>query len=149
MNRILDMPLNFIFDKALLLKKFEVGMNMRKGIFNEVPVWLRFPGLSLQLWTLTILSRIASKLEKPLLAENATIQRTRLGAPRILVELHQTKEVISQVKIRVCDQIILQKVEYDRFPKPCEVCDKWGHITQDCDPEKRNRKWQSKEKASE
>lgn len=66
---------------------------------DEVPVWVRFLGLQMKLWTPTILSRIASKLGKPLLKDVAIVQRTRLGARRILVELRQSEEVTIEIKI--------------------------------------------------
>lgn len=77
---------------------------------------------------------MASKIGKPLLADSATIQKMKLAAPRILVELHQTEEVIPEIKMRGRGTQIIQKVEYEWHPTPCAVLDKWGHLTKDCDP---------------
>lgn len=89
MNRILKLPLSLIFDRPLLMKKYEIGMCLGKGLFIEIPVWIRFPGIRLELWTPTILSKMASKIWTALLADSETTQKTRLGAPHILMELHQ------------------------------------------------------------
>lgn len=137
-NRILAPPLNFVFDKPLLLKKYEIGMKLGKKVFTEVPCWIRFPGLALQYWTPAVLSRMTSKLGKPLLANSATIQRTRMEHHAFMVELNQTEQIVSEVKLRVRDELILQQVVYDWHPKPCSICDKWGHLTEACDPERRN-----------
>lgn len=59
---------------------------------------------------------MASKIGKPILADSPTIQRTRFGAPRKLVELYQTRKIVSEVKLEAGEEIIVQQVEYDWYP---------------------------------
>lgn len=117
-----------------------MGMKLGKNLFSDVPCWIRFPNLQLQFLTPPILSRMASKIGKPLFANSATIQKSRLAAPRILIELHQAEEIISEVKLKLQDETILQQVTYVWHPKPCSICDKWRHRTEECDPELRNQR---------
>lgn len=139
MLQILEGATNFIFDKALVPKRYEPDMALGKGLFRSCPVWVRFPRLGLQFWTPQIVGKLASKLGKTLLADSHTIHKTRLGAPRILIDLHPTEVFPTKVKFRANEETYIQMVDYEWHPRTCAICEKWGHKTEECDPNKRIR----------
>lgn len=78
-----------------------------------------------------------SKVGKPLLADSATVNMTRLNGPRMLVDLHKTDGVIKDVKFQAKGISYTQEIIYDWYPRPCATRSKWGHITAECDPNER------------
>lgn len=94
MRKILEGPTNFIFDKP----QYEVGMKLGTGLFSAAPVWVKLPGLGFQYWTRNILTKLLSKVGKPLMVDSPTINRTRLGSPGVLVVLHSAANLVKEVK---------------------------------------------------
>lgn len=124
----------FIFDHPLLLKQYELGMPIGRHIFDLSSVWIRLPGLRLDLWQPKLLSKLISPFGAPLMADQATIHKTRLDYARILVQLHDPQNLQQSISIKTPDSIEMQQVIYEWDPSPCPKCDKWGHKSDECDP---------------
>lgn len=58
----------------------------REGI-AIVPIWIKFPGLKLHLWSITMLSKLASVNGKPQHTDIMMAQRSRLAYARLCVEI--------------------------------------------------------------
>lgn len=101
--------------------------------------------LGLQYWTPRILGKIARKLGAQLLAD-ATINKSRLNAPRILVNLAHTDTLVTEVKFKAHDVVHPQTIEYDWFDTRSLVPPmiSAGHLIENCDYDTRMCKPRSK-----
>ncbi|XP_074290946.1 uncharacterized protein LOC141617678 [Silene latifolia] len=99
----------------------------------KVPVWILFPGLDPYLWSEIVLSKIASKIGKPLFADPATTNKEKLSFARVLVEIDVSSEFVDTVVINTpfLGQIS-QKVVYEWVPFYCTGCGKMGHKIATC-----------------
>ncbi|KAJ0440299.1 hypothetical protein HanHA300_Chr16g0634851 [Helianthus annuus] len=76
----------------LVVKKWEVGVNLEKTEPAKVPVWITFKNVPLELWNVKGLCEIASCIGQPLLFDNVTVEKCKQkkgmsGFARILVEI--------------------------------------------------------------
>lgn len=134
MNKVYEASTFFIFDHPLLLKKYEPGMRISRDIFDLSVVWIRLPGLKLELWQPNLISKLVSAIGNPLMADQATIQKSRLEYARILVQLHEPENLKETITYGTPDGEQLQIVEYEWNPTPCSKCNRWGHHAKECDP---------------
>lgn len=110
---ILEGPATFVFDKPLLLKKYETSMVSGKHLLKSCPVWVRFPRLGLHFWTPKILGKLACKIRKALLADKHTIRKTKLGAPMLHIDLYPTEEPPTLIKFRGGQNFLTQEIQYE------------------------------------
>lgn len=83
----------FVFDHPLLLKRFEPGMSIGKHLFDLLTMWIRLPGLRLELWTPKLLSRVVSPIGRPLMPNPATVNKTKVDYAKVLVQFHDPKSL--------------------------------------------------------
>lgn len=70
------------------------------------------------------------------MVDTTTIQKTKVDYARVLIQLHNPK--ILQLTITI-------KTPVDTHHPPCHKCNRWGHKSEDCDPDHaRNREIQRK-----
>ena len=63
----------WLFDgRLIVLKKWNEEVGLERDFLSSVPVWIRFPGLHLKLWSKEIISRIASLIRTPIHMDKAT-----------------------------------------------------------------------------
>ncbi|KAK9734356.1 hypothetical protein RND81_04G134000 [Saponaria officinalis] len=113
----------------------------RKGTMERVsvvPIWILLPELDPYLWTDTVLSKIASKIGKPLFADLPTTLQARLSFARVMVEADISQELPEYVVLNCpfTGQSV-QRVVYEWHPYYCKTCKKLGHTMSSC---KRNKK---------
>ncbi|XP_074320030.1 uncharacterized protein LOC141656846 [Silene latifolia] len=86
----------------------------------RVPVWILFPGLDPCLWSDVVLSKIASKLGKPLFADIATTNKEQLSFARVMVEIDVSLPLFDFVTVNApfLGQFS-QKVVYEWVPFYC------------------------------
>ncbi|GAA0158739.1 hypothetical protein LIER_15685 [Lithospermum erythrorhizon] len=56
----------------LILRSWTVGMTLEKPDVDNLPIWVQYPHLPIDLWTPEALSRISSQMGKPLFADRNT-----------------------------------------------------------------------------
>ncbi|XP_022872936.1 uncharacterized protein LOC111391888 [Olea europaea var. sylvestris] len=88
---------------------------------STMPVWVKLSGLPLDCWNSRVLSKIASKIGKPISTDKLTATKGRLSYARALVEIDASKELV---------------VEYEHEPKFCANCKMLGHTTKACNTNK-------------
>lgn len=135
LTKIYESYTYFVFDHPLLLKRYEKGMSIGREIFDLSTVWIRLPELKLELWQPTYLSRLVSAVGTPLMADQATVQKTRLEYARVLVQLHEPSKLQENIQYTTPDGDQIQKIEYEWNPIPCHKCNRWGHQAKECDPD--------------
>ncbi|XP_074293555.1 uncharacterized protein LOC141620634 [Silene latifolia] len=94
-----------------------------------------------------VLSKITSKIGKPLYADNATTSKEKLFFARVMVEVDVSQDLPECVVLNVpyLGQIS-QKIIYEWLPYYCKWCGKLGHTSRTC---KKNRGSEVSNKASQ
>jgi len=101
--------------------------------FATVPVWVQLPDLPLDCWNARALSKIASRIGKPITTDKMTLTKERLSFARVMVEVDASKELVSSVEIKLpTGDIYDQVVVFEVTPKYCKKCKVFGHIDGDC-----------------
>ncbi|XP_074315209.1 uncharacterized protein LOC141651393 [Silene latifolia] len=126
-----------INQNSLILKQWSPSFSGEMDRVAKVPVWILFPGLDPFLWSDVVLSKIVSKIGKPLYADNATTSKEKLSFARVMVEVDVSQDLPECVVLNVpyLGQIS-QKIIYEWLPYYCKCCGKLGHTSRTC---KKNR----------
>lgn len=136
----------YTFDNhPVVLKKWQPRMCMDVAV-TALPIWIQFPGLPLEFWSINMLSKIGSVYGKPLYCDKCTISKMKLGFARILVEMDSSRDFPEMVEL-VDEQgmVFQQKVIYEWKPSICSNCRKFGHLKQECsDGQQRRGIWRLK-----
>ncbi|KAM7507986.1 hypothetical protein LguiA_018439 [Lonicera macranthoides] len=74
-------------NRPLIVKLWSPQVNLEKEDIAAVPVWVRLPNLKLHLWSTAALSKMASRIGKPLFTDRMTAERERLAYPWVCVEV--------------------------------------------------------------
>ncbi|XP_074320214.1 uncharacterized protein LOC141657004 [Silene latifolia] len=118
---------------SLILKQWYPNFSMEMDRVSTVPIWVLFPDLEPFLWSEIVLSKMASKIGKPLFADLNTTCKTKLSFARIFVE--------ADVSGSLPDHIVIntpyhgqssQRVIYEWLPFHCSGCGKLGHQIRSC-----------------
>ncbi|XP_074298202.1 uncharacterized protein LOC141629027 [Silene latifolia] len=118
---------------SLILKQWYPTFSQEMERVSCVPIWVLFPDLDPFLWTETILSKMASKIGKPLFDDYPTTMKTRLSFARVLVEVDIAAELPKIVVIKTPFQdYSVQRIHYEWLPYHCKSCGKLGHEERTC-----------------
>ena len=123
----------FIYGRSLMLKNMPRCFRFGGEEFATVPVWVQLPGLPLDCWNARALSKIASRIGKPITTDKMTFTKERLSFARVMVEVDASKELISSVEIKLpTGDSYNQEVVFEVSPKYCKKCKVFGHIEGVC-----------------
>ncbi|XP_074290572.1 uncharacterized protein LOC141617289 [Silene latifolia] len=118
---------------SLVLKQWSPNFSMEMDKLSIVPIWILFPELDPVLWSDVVLSKLASKVGKPLYADMTTTCKARLSFARVLVEADLASELPEQVLINTpYHGQIAQPIVYEWKPYYCSCCAKLGHTANFC-----------------
>ena len=104
-----------------------------------VLIWILFPDLDPYLGTETVLGKMASKVGKPLFADQNTTYKDKLTFARVMVEMDVAKPRVEHVTLNTPFRTTKQRIEYEWIPFYCNCCGKLGHQSDTC-KKNRNRK---------
>lgn len=128
LHEILYAGPHMFFGKPTIAKLWTPNFNLHDEVLRTVPLWVKFPNLPLNCWSVDALSRIASVLGEPLCADECTTRQLRISFARVLVDVDVTKELKHSVWVESPDgSQIEQKVIYEWTPPFCKSCNKVGH----------------------
>ncbi|KAG8381820.1 hypothetical protein BUALT_Bualt05G0012600 [Buddleja alternifolia] len=96
------------------------------------PVWVRFPALPPHLFDRDALFAVARLVGSPLLLDGPTAGWASLELARVLVEIDISAPRVESVKIKIGEDVIVQKVNYEYIPKYCSFCKHIGHDLGGC-----------------
>ena len=86
-QRALEDGLWFVRGKPLVLRQWTIDSKFEKDKLLTIPIWVKFPNLPLRLWSLALMSRLASTLGKPLYMDEATTAGSQVDYARVCIEI--------------------------------------------------------------
>lgn len=81
---------HLFFGKAMIVKQWTSNFSFNQEILKVIPIWVTFPNLPLNCWSMDSLSRIGSTLGVPIYADECTTKQLRISFARILIEMDVT-----------------------------------------------------------
>ena len=123
----------FAYGSNLLLKILPSCFRFEGEDVSSVPIWIQLPGLPLDCWNARALSKIVSKVGKPITTDKMTRTKERISFARVLVEVDVTSDLVSTVEIGLPTGVVYQQSVIPEFtPKFCVKCKSFGHVVATC-----------------
>ena len=98
-----------------------------------IPVWVKFPSLSIKCRSPKCLSKIACIIGKPLRSDMLTSSMSRLSYARVLVEVNLLSDLPYFVDITLPNgNVLCQQVVYETLPRFYKHCRVLGYLTSTC-----------------
>ncbi|GJY03811.1 hypothetical protein Tco_0369751 [Tanacetum coccineum] len=129
----------FIRNNPLILKKWNLDVNLMKKDVVNVPVWVKLHGVPITAFTKDGLSSIATDIGTPLMLDSYTSDMCiqswgRSSYARALIEIRadvELKDTIVVVMPKLTGEgfyTCIVRVEYESKPPRCACCKVFGHI---------------------
>jgi len=123
----------YVFGRPLILKIMLEFFYFTTSEMVRMLVWVKFPNLPLQCWSLICLSKLASVLGKPVHFDSPTASMTRLSYARLLVEIDLLADLPTSINLILPNSVPLsQQVMYESLPRFCKQCRTLGHTISTC-----------------
>lgn len=121
------------FGRTLLLERLSHFFSFEKFPIKQVPVCVKLPNLPLECWHPRTLSKISSKIGRPIKCDQDTHLKKRIDYARILGAVDPLIEPVCTVTILLPNgHTHAQKVLFEQVPKLCSACNRFGHYTNRC-----------------
>ncbi|XP_074305578.1 uncharacterized protein LOC141640795 [Silene latifolia] len=111
---------------------------------SVVPIWVLFPGLDIYLWSSAVLSKMSSKIGRPMFTDIPTTNKDKLSFARVMIEVDISTNPPLEISLNTLFGPYTQRVEYEWIPHYCSSCGKMGHLKQSC---KKNKPTVSQKKS--
>ncbi|XP_009804027.1 uncharacterized protein [Nicotiana sylvestris] len=123
-----------MFDrKSVIVKPWQPEIEMKKEIMENIPVWIRLPGLNVKYWGKQALEKIAGLVGNPLKAYKATTMKERMTFARVLVEVPINKVFPDTIMFdNEHGHIVEQDVKFEWKPILCTKYKYFGHELKEC-----------------
>ncbi|XP_073036527.1 uncharacterized protein [Primulina eburnea] len=121
-----------VFGFHLFLKEMPRCFRFREEDMNSIPAWVQIHGLPPDCWNFNILSKLASRVGKPIHMDMLTHDRKRFEFARVLIEVETTKQKTTDIVVKLPIGDVVVKFIYEQDIKYCGLCKKTGHATADC-----------------
>jgi len=123
----------FAYGSNLMLKILPSCFRFEGEDVTSVPIWIQLPDLPLDCWNARALSKIVSRVGKPITTDKMTLTKERLSFARVLVEVDVSAEIVSDVEIRLPTGVVYNQLVIHEFtPKFCKRCKTFGHVEGTC-----------------
>ncbi|KAH9330646.1 hypothetical protein KI387_002754, partial [Taxus chinensis] len=127
-------------EHGLMSKPWYPSFDPLKESFDTYPIWVRLPGLPLQLWNRSCLIAIGDTLGSCVAVDDKTSIQTHTTYARILVDLDTSKCLPAEINLQIGARLWVQRIDYERLAFRCRRCFQTGHVTDDCEHSKRKTK---------
>lgn len=123
----------YIYGRPLLLKIMPTFFEFDDEEIRKLPVWIKLPCLPIECWTTRALSKICSRVGRPISTDKLTLTKERLSFARVLVEVDAASELVHSIGINLPNgKTRMQPVLYEYEPSFCSKCKMIGHLTEKC-----------------
>ncbi|GJS66832.1 metallophosphoesterase 1-like protein isoform X1 [Tanacetum coccineum] len=140
---VLELGPWIVNNKPLFLKKWDPTIGMKKVEQTKVPLWVSLVNVPMKAWSIEGISSLASSLGKPMIMDNMTAKRCKLGEgrmdfARVLVEFDVIKGFKERIEIQYRDKNNNKKgskyvnVEFAWKPDICSHCHVFWHSYTNC-----------------
>ncbi|KAK4731949.1 hypothetical protein R3W88_024937 [Solanum pinnatisectum] len=110
-----------INNRPLILKPWTPDFEMDVAFLVEIPLWVKFPNLSMSCWSDNSLSMIGSAISIPLYVDECTTKQSRIFFARVLNQTNVTKPLPDGIVVCAPDGGVLHQVfTYDWKLEFCE-----------------------------
>eukprot|EP01018_Ginkgo_biloba_P032610 Gb_14068 [translate_table: standard] len=135
-----------------LLAKRWIGFIFRdEGDANKIlkgtPVWVKLPGLRMELWLDRSFWAIGDTLGKFILSDDSYKDSTTrsVAVAKILVEINVSQGLFESMELVAGGKSYTQVLDYVNFPFRCVRCHQYGHVLKDCGKIFSRQVWKKKE----
>lgn len=122
----------YVGNQLLLLKRWKRMMKLTKESVSQIPIWAKLLNVPMDYWDFEGLSRIASFIGTPLFMDHLTSSGTRISFARVCVEVSVESVIPESFVVKLGDEVVEIRVEYQGIPIKCENCMVFGHDTKNC-----------------
>ncbi|XP_020695549.1 uncharacterized protein LOC110109002 [Dendrobium catenatum] len=122
----------FLLGKPFVLQKWVPNFKPVREEFSSIPIWFKIIDLPLPCWTPEGISRIASKIGKPLVVDDLTAEKTRLTYARVCVQVTKDCAYPESIPITILGEPFTLKIQYEWKPIPCQHCGSIVHSPEFC-----------------
>ncbi|PKU63742.1 Uncharacterized protein MA16_Dca022735 [Dendrobium catenatum] len=122
----------FFLGKPFVLQKWVPNFKPVREEFTSIPIWFKIIDLPLPCWTPDGISRIASKIGKPLAVDDLTAEQTRLTYARVCVQVSKDCAYPETIPITILGEPFTLKIQYEWKPLPCQHCGSIVHTPDFC-----------------
>ncbi|GAA0186767.1 hypothetical protein LIER_34055 [Lithospermum erythrorhizon] len=114
--------------KTLMMKIVDEGVIITDDLFMHVPTWVLLHDVPLSVWSVSGLSKLASKVGIPMYTDKVTKDRSRMNYARCLVEVNVGQPPVMEFGVTMSGgRKYVQKVSYEHYSDYCCDCKKFGH----------------------
>ncbi|XP_019248547.1 PREDICTED: uncharacterized protein LOC109227808 [Nicotiana attenuata] len=107
-------------NRPIIMKAWSADFTLHDEVLKTIPLWVRFPNLPLNCWSMKALSKLGSALGNPVYADECTTES--------IIEMDVTLPLPRNVKLQdPKGKIIQQEITYDWELSFCAKCLKIGH----------------------
>ncbi|XP_074270957.1 uncharacterized protein LOC141594871 [Silene latifolia] len=99
---------------------------------SVMPIWILFPDLDPYLWSSAVLSKMSSKIGRPMFADIPTTNKEKLSFARVMIEVDIAGHLPLEISLNTPFGPSTQRVEYEWIPHYCQGCEKMGHMLKTC-----------------
>ncbi|KAF8377878.1 hypothetical protein HHK36_031266 [Tetracentron sinense] len=122
-----------IRSSILIVKEWDLYVQLEKVEFTTLPLWVKIYNLPLFLWNSRSFSAIGSGLGKPICLDKQTMAKSRLGYAKLYVEVDALKDLPSELHLRLDGNTEVKlKLVFEWKPPRCEKCQVFGHDFNQC-----------------
>lgn len=123
----------FISNQLFCVRPWSPLIEKTISYIKSVPIWVMIYGIPLHMWNNDGFGLIASFLGKPILADDFTINQTRLAYARICVEIDIEFSYPASIPLLIDGKYAMDlPVEYQWRPPKCEGCKVFRHTSENC-----------------
>ncbi|XP_027368417.1 uncharacterized protein LOC113874394 [Abrus precatorius] len=117
-----------VADHYLIVQRWRLFFLKTEQKVRKIAVWVRIPGLNMELYNTNFLRRVGSKIGTMLKVDQITSIHSRGRFARICVELDIRKKLVPQVKVWG----VAMNLEYEGLHQVCFNCGRYGHKQEWC-----------------
>ncbi|GKA93960.1 zinc knuckle CX2CX4HX4C containing protein [Tanacetum coccineum] len=83
LEEIVNSGPQMVNNKPFFVQKWDIHVNLDKREPKQLPIWIRMCNVPLEAWTSNGISALASRLGKPLVMDNVTVEMCKMGVGRV------------------------------------------------------------------
>ncbi|XP_049399751.1 uncharacterized protein LOC125863797 [Solanum stenotomum] len=122
-NEVLYLGPHLLNNRPIIVKVWNPKFDFNKEVLQTVPIWVKYPNLPLNCWSMDSLSRIRSGLGEPLHADKCTMKVDRIAYAQVLIEMDVARELPKKLKVEDPNgRMFEQVVQYEWVPEYCVEC---------------------------